>query len=199
MCQFIETICIRNGEPERLIWHNERLNRTRQEVVAHVDRIDLIDYLSIPAKAKNGLFKCRVTYREKIEKVEFEPYSMRPVHSLRLVNANDVDYQYKYANREKLQDLFAQRGDADDVLLVKNGFITDTSYANIVFRKGKKWYTPDTPLLPGTHRACYLNQSKIKLLPIRPEMLPEFDEARLINAMVSLEESPVIPIKNIKW
>lgn len=199
MCQFIETICIRNGEPERLKWHNERLNRTRQEVVAHVDKIDLIDYLSIPAEAKNGRFKCRVTYQEKIEKVEFEPYSMRPVHSLRLVNANDVDYQYKYANREKLQDLFAQRGDADDVLLVKNGLITDTSYANIVFRKDEKWYTPDAPLLPGTRRAFYLSQGRIEALPIRPEILPEFNEARLINAMISLEESPVIPIENIKW
>lgn len=199
MCRFIETICIRNGEAERLSWHNERLNRTRREVDSLTDEIDLADYLQIPAEAKNGLFKCRVTYREKIEKVEFEPYSLREVHSLRLVNADDVDYRYKYASREKLKDLFAQRGNADDVLLVKNEFITDTSYANIVFRKGEKWYTPDTPLLTGTRRACYLSEGCIEALPIRPEILPEFDEARLINAMISLEESPVILIGNIKW
>jgi 4-amino-4-deoxychorismate lyase len=30
-------------------------------------------------------------------------------------------------------------------------------------------------------------------------MLPEYDEARIINAMISLEESPVIPIENITW
>jgi 4-amino-4-deoxychorismate lyase len=199
MCQFIETICIRNGELERLSWHNVRLNRTRQEVMNESTEIDLSNYLNIPEEARKGLFKCRVTYQEKVEKVEFEPYSQRTVHSLRLVNANNVNYQYKYANREKLQDLFAQRGNADDVLLVKNGFITDTSYANIVFRKGEKWYTPETPLLPGTRRACYLSEGRIEALPIRPEILPEFDEARLINAMISLEESPVIRIENINW
>lgn len=199
MCRFIETICIRNGEPERLSWHNTRLNRTRKEVFNLDAEIDLTNNLNIPAEAKNGLFKCRVTYRETIDKVECEPYSMRAVHSLRLVNADDVDYRYKYANRENLQDLFSQRGDADGVLLVKNGFITDTSYANIVFRKGDKWFTPDTPLLPGTRRACYLKDSKIEAIPIQPEMLSEFDETRIINAMISLEESPTIPIENIKW
>lgn len=158
MCRFIETICIRNGQPERLLWHNTRLNRTRREVLDQTTKIDLTNHLSIPAEAKKGLFKCRVTYQEAIEKVEFEPYSMRAVHSLRLINAHGINYNYKYADREKLQKLFALRGDADDVLLVKNGFITDTSYANIVFQKGKKWYTPDTPLLPGTRRAFYLHE-----------------------------------------
>jgi len=199
MCRFIETICIQNGEPQRLSWHNARLNRTRREVLNLPEGIDLTNNLNIPAEAKKGLFKCRVTYRETIEKVEFEPYSMRPVHSLRLVNADDVNYPYKYANRKKLQELFAQRGDADDVLLVKNGFITDTSYANIVFRKGDKWFTPETPLLPGTRRACYLKENKIESIPIQAEMLSKFDEARIINAMISLEESPTIPIENIKW
>jgi 4-amino-4-deoxychorismate lyase len=116
-----------------------------------------------------------------------------------MVNVDGVDYRYKYADRKKLQDLYTQRGDADDVLLIKNGLITDTSYANIVFRKGKGWFTPELPLLPGTRRAFYLSQERIETLPIRPEMLPEFDEAHLINAMISLEESPVIPIENIKW
>ncbi|GET22175.1 hypothetical protein JCM18694_24210 [Prolixibacter denitrificans] len=162
-------------------------------------QIDLTNNLNIPAEAKNGLFKCRVTYRETIEKVEFEPYSMRAVHSLRLVNADDINYRYKYADREKLKDLFSQRCDADGVLLVKNGFITDTSYANIVFLKEDKWFTPDTPLLPGTRRACYIKESRIEAIPIQPEMLSEFDEARIINAMISIEESPTIPIENIKW
>ena len=199
MCRFIETICIRNGKPERLSCHNARLNRTRLETLNQTREIDLANYIHIPAEAKKGLFKCRVTYRETIEKVEFEPYLMRLVHSLRLVNADDVDYQYKYANREKLQELFEERGKADDVLLVKKDFITDTSYANIVFRKGDKWYTSDTPLLPGTRRASYINQGQIEAIPIKTEMLPDFDEARLINAMISLEESPKISIQNIKW
>ena len=199
MCRFIETICIRNGEAERLLWHNKRLNHTRHEVTGLIGKIDLADWLDIPAEAQSGIFKCRVTYRETIEKVEFEPYKMRQVQSLRMLIADDVDYRYKYANREKLQQLFAQRGDANDVLLVKNGFITDTSYANIVFRKGEKWFTPDTPLLQGTRRAFYLNEGSIVAIPIRPEMLEEFDEARLINAMISLEESSGILIEKISW
>jgi 4-amino-4-deoxychorismate lyase len=199
MCRFIETICIRNGEPERLLWHNARLNRTRREVLHQSGELDLTGYLTIQEGVKDSLLKCRVTYRETIEKVEFEPYTIRPLHSLRLIKADQIDYPYKYAKRECLQALFAQRGDADDVLLVKDGLITDTSYANIIFRKGTKWYTPNPPLLPGTRRASYIAQGRIGLMSVHPGMLPEFEEARIINAMISLEDSPVISMENIRW
>jgi branched-subunit amino acid aminotransferase/4-amino-4-deoxychorismate lyase len=31
--------------------------------------------------------------------------------------------------------------------------VTDSSFANIVFKRGKKWYTPWAPLLKGTMRS----------------------------------------------
>jgi 4-amino-4-deoxychorismate lyase len=44
----------------------------------------------------------------------------------------------------------------DDIIIVRNGFVTDASYANLIFRKGDEWFTPATFLLAGTMRAFLL-------------------------------------------
>ena len=51
---------------------------------------------------------------------------MRMVSSLRPVASDTIDYSYKSTNREELNDLFARRGKADDILIVKDGYLTDT-------------------------------------------------------------------------
>ncbi|MEZ4902380.1 MAG: hypothetical protein R2822_11810 [Spirosomataceae bacterium] len=96
----------------------------------------------MPETAKGGLYKCRVTYSEVIEKIEFESYEPRVVQSLCLITDNTIQYDFKYHNRQQLNALFSQRGEADDVLIVQNDLITDTSYANIVFWEGSQWHTP---------------------------------------------------------
>ena len=42
-----------------------------------------------------------------------------------------IDYTYKSAHREELNALYAQKGMADDILIVRNGYLTDTSISNI--------------------------------------------------------------------
>jgi 4-amino-4-deoxychorismate lyase len=89
------------------------------------------------------------------------PYRPAVVRTLKVVHADDIDYSLKYLDRTCLTGLI-DRGVADDVLIVKNGFVTDTSYSNIVFTDGLRWIMPDTPLLRGTMREKLLIEGTIR-------------------------------------
>jgi 4-amino-4-deoxychorismate lyase len=195
---FIETICLTDGQFSNLRFHNKRLNYTRYSHFREKSEWDLTQLLTIPEDCKEGLFKCRVTYGEQIEKIEFEPYQSRLVQRLRLVNDNRIEYSFKYQNRTFLNELFSQREDADDVLIIKHGFVTDTSYANIVFWNGQQWITPDTFLLAGTQRARLLEESVILEQKIRAQDIPKYSHARLINSMLDFETTPLILVENIR-
>jgi len=152
----------------------------------------------VPAIVQKGLYKCRVSYGEMIEKVEFEPYQQRLIQSLCIIHDNTIKYDFKYQDRSHLNHLFAQRGEADDVLIAKNGLITDTSYANIVFWNGEHWLTPDSYLLAGTQRARLLEEKVIFEQKIRAQDLPKYSHARIINSMLDFEMTYNILIANIQ-
>jgi 4-amino-4-deoxychorismate lyase len=195
----IETICFEEGRFHRLNFHNERLNRSRKELFGSADELKIKEFLHVPAEWYGKKIKCRILYSHKIEEINCQEYKIKQVQSLRMVNGDHIIYNYKYADRTSLNALLHLKGMVDEILIVRDGFITDTSYSNIVFRKNGSWFTPVNPLLKGTRREYYLSTEKIKTALIRPHDLKEFSEARLINAMISLEESGVIPIKNITW
>jgi 4-amino-4-deoxychorismate lyase len=146
------------------------------------------------------VFRLRVLYREEIEKTEFIPHVDRTASSLKLVSADDFDYSYKYADRRLLESLFEQRGECDEILIVRKGFITDTSISNIVFRRTDgAWITPDTPLLKGTMRMLLLESGAISEIPVRPEDLGNYSGAKMINCMMGLDSAPLIEMENIGY
>lgn len=194
---FIETIRIADGKLSNLYFHNKRLNETRKLHFGSQLEWDLAQRIEIPKETKNGLYKCRVVYGEYLQKIEFEPYQPKTIQSLKLVEDNAIDYSFKYQNRAHLNALFAQRGVADDILIIKNGCITDTSYANIVFWDGIHWFTPETFLLAGTKRAQLLEEGIITQKKIRVQDLPKYSYARIINSMLDFETTPNILIENI--
>ena len=159
----------------------------------------LSDLLEISQHIDGGLHKCRVLYSNDIERVEFEPYSPRIVQSLRLIEVQNLDYQHKYADRSLLNAAFAQRGQAHDVLMLRDGMVTDTSYANIAFFDGQNWLTPTLPMLEGTRRAQLLAQGRIKTQKISADDLNKFVCARLINSMLDFDTTPTIPVTAIAF
>ena len=182
MCRFVETIRIERGEIQNLRYHNQRLNATRVSFWKGCPLLDLSDY--IHAEYSEIPIKCRVVYKEDIENVSYTPYTIRPVHSLKLVCSDSIEYTYKSVDREAINALFTQRGKQDDILIVRNGFITDTSIANVALYNGKCWYTPKTPLLKGTRRAELIDKGIIQEKEIRQEELFEYSQVALFNAMV---------------
>ncbi|MCE7063534.1 aminotransferase class IV [Dyadobacter sp. CY343] len=193
----IETICVENRELKNLAYHEARLNRTRQELWGYQDRWDLSEMLEIPDFVDDSIHKCRVAYDLKIDNIKWEPHVGRQITKLRRVYHNSVDYSYKYDQREELNTLFAQREDADEILIIKNGWVTDAYYYNVAFSDGTGWYTPTTYLLPGTQRAFLLDQGIIQEREISETDIFTFDSVKLFNALVNWEKAPVIDVRMI--
>ncbi len=197
MCQFFETIKCKDGELFNLRWHNSRFNSVQKKYFGESNKIDLGEIITIPENYKKGLFRCRVVYSNTIDKIEFIAHQFRKIESLKLIEDNDIDYRFKYSDRKKINVLFEKRGNCDDILIIKNGCITDSYTANTIFFDGTKWWTPDTPLLPGTQRAKLIYEAKIEVCRITPATISKYKKVGLINAMWEFENMPVIEIEKV--
>ena len=197
MCQLLETIKLENGKLFNLSYHNQRMNAARAEIFDTIEPIPLEDCIIIPNEFKTGLFRCRITYRHEIEKIEFIPQNIRQFKTLKMVLHDEIDYHLKYADRRLLNDLFAKRGEADEIIIIKDEMVTDCTIGNLVFWNGKRWVTPDTPLLKGTQRQSLLDKKLIFEQKISKYDLEKHTQIGIINAFFDLENMPIIKIKNI--
>ena len=80
-----------------------------------------------------------------------------------------------------------KKKEADDILIIKNELVTDTSIANIAFFDGKKWLTPKTPLLKGVTRTRLLDNSEIFEADIHFRELKKYKKVALLNAMIDFD------------
>lgn len=198
MSLLFETIQCKDGKLVNLPWHTFRFNQARKEYFGLTTKMNLANFIKIPIHSKKGLFRCRITYSKTIENIELIPHKFKKVESLKLIEDNEIHYQYKYSNRIMLNNIFEKRGDCDDILIVKNGFITDSYTANVIFFDSKKWWTSDTPLLQGTQRARLISEGKIMVCRITSKDLSKYKKVGLINAMWDFENMPQISINNIQ-
>ncbi len=192
-----ETICVGNRQLKNLPYHEARLNKTRRELWGYTDHWDLAELLEIPASVDESMHKCRVAYDKEIDNIKWEPYTLRTIRKIRRVYHDEIDYQYKYDDRDTLNTLFAQRGDADEILIIKKGLVTDSNYCNVAFSDGNRWLTPANPLLPGTQRAFLLDQGIIQTAEIREGDMKSFSQIRLFNAMVDWAHAATIDVSLI--
>ena len=192
---FLETICIQQGEVQNKPRHEERMYRTASHFGFKSPALpDLLPLL--PKKLRDTKVKCRIIYRETIQELTFEPYLPRKITSLKLIEASP-DYAFKLADRHTLNDLLEKKGDCDEILITRNGFITDTSYSNVVLRRGDTYFTPEIPLLNGTKRQKLLQEGRITEKQIHRDSLQTYDRVYLINAMLNMEDDISLPAHNI--
>jgi len=85
----------------------------------------------------------------------------------------------------------------NDVLIIRNGLVTDTSYCNIIFENEMGLFSPQNPLLKGVQRDFLLQQRKIETAIIGVDDIKKYSFFYLINAMIPLEEAEKTPIENI--
>ncbi|MCX6320216.1 MAG: aminotransferase class IV [Bacteroidia bacterium] len=198
MSLLVETIKVENGSLLNISFHNERMIRSLYGVFGLRNEPDLEKIINVPEFACKGIYKCRVEYDHEIRKVEFLPYKIKVIRSLKLVEDNTIEYAYKFTDRKRIEELTATRGEGDDILIIKNGMVTDTSSANVVFRDfNGNWVTPSTYLLPGTRRASLLQKGMINETSITYRDLNKYTEVKLINAMTGLDDTEGIPVGNI--
>lgn len=195
MCRFIETMRVDNGEICHWAYHRARLQRTRNEVWGLTDEWNWEEVL--PINLPYTRHKLRLVYsREGVEEISCEPYTPRRITSLRLVEGGTIDYRYKMEDRSVLQQLYAMKEHCDEVWIVRNNMLTDTSIANVALFDGKEWLTPASPLLPGTMRARLLDEGLIKEAAISRDHLPLFKKIRLMNAMLDWGECE-LPVTHV--
>jgi len=199
MSLLFESIRLQNGVLQNLEYHNARLNYSRKSLYKSPDNIDLEQLIQIPPACLQGIYKCKVTYSKTVKSIDFKPYLPRTIKSLRLIEDNKISYSYKYTNRGSLNQLLTKRERFDEIIIVKNGFITDTSYSNIIFFDGTQWFTPSTPLLQGTMRSFLLENGLISEMEIKVADLKLFQKARLINAMNPFESCRDIKMQKIGY
>jgi 4-amino-4-deoxychorismate lyase len=193
MSRFIETIRFSGGKFQNLGRHVDRILRA----LNGQPRWDIDSMLSEAASPGDNVYKIRIVYDRDIASVSTELYTIRAIRTLKLVVDNNIVYDHKFEDRSALARLYSQREGCDDVLIVKNGVITDTSYSNIIFREGSKWFTPGTFLLNGTMRQYLLDTGAITEMPISPSDLPQFSHFKLINAMLR-DEAQESEVSNIR-
>ena len=196
MSRLIESIQLNNGRFHRLHYHQARMDWSIQQLHNDKSKINLVEYLNTLQYSSIGLFKCRVIYEKKIEKVEFISYTPSIITNLKIVHDNDINYEHKFEDRSRILELFKQRQFCDDILIVRNGFVTDTSYCNILFYNGYQWITPSTPLLKGTMRQMLLDAAEIIERPVTIQDINSFKKFRLINSMLGFD-GPEIEVSRI--
>lgn len=197
MSQWIESIALKDGLLLNLSYHQARVDKTLFDFASGYQiKLEVIfKSLDLP---QSGCFKVRVIYDAwQVVDINWSAYTPHLWSEFRLVEADTLDYSYKYVDRSAFECL--KRGFTEsEIIIIKGGRITDTSYSNLIFHRGGEWFTPSTYLLAGTQRALLLDKKKIKEAEISLANLASFDSFKMINAMMSFDESTTYLIEQIK-
>lgn len=198
MSRFIETIKLFDGKFYHLEYHQKRMDESIGGFFQQKNDINLSEYLDRQVFPKRGFFKCRIVYDRSILSTDFLPYSIKPIRSLKVVHHDTIDYSHKFENRDQLKEMYNKRQHHDEIIIVKNNLVTDSSYANLVFFDGKDWMTPTSFLLNGTMRQYLLDQQQIKTAQISLADITNFEKVKLINSMVGFD-GPEVPVSQIAF
>lgn len=193
-----ESVCVKDGLIQHANYHENRFNVAFQRYFKKEASYTLFDGIEIPSTFTNGIVKLRISYGEHTKDWKFSNYSKKPIKTLQLVEHKNIEYDLKFEDRSQLQSLYQKRNLCDDILLLKNGFVTDTSYCNIIFYDGKVWYTPHSYLLNGTCRQRLIDAGIVKTANITSKNLHSYKGFQIINAMLDFCETEINPISNIK-
>ncbi|MGL6127368.1 aminotransferase class IV [Chryseobacterium artocarpi] len=196
MSQFIESIKVEDQEIFLLDLHQKRINQTFSHF-GKEDSIDLAKIFKNLQHDEDGLFKLRIAYDlDKRIRTQMIPYAIPEIQDFQLVENNSFDYSFKFEDRKEL-DKMKMKAKAEEIIIVKNNHITDTSFSNLLFLKGKEWFTPTTYLLNGVQRQHLLKQKKIKEAEITLQNIKQFTHFQIINAMNDFDDMFIYPISRI--
>jgi len=184
MSLFFETLRVIDGKIQNLHYHNIRLNHTIQANFGIDAKIDLRTYIQ---QTNPNQERCKVLYENTIKEVQFFTLTPRKVQSLKVLHHN-ITYNFKNADREEIDKLFHKREGCDDILLIKDGLVTDTSIANIAYHDGTHWITPKSPLLLGTMRASLIEKQLLLEKDVKIKDIKKATRFALMNALIGFQE-----------
>ncbi|MCU0376893.1 MAG: aminotransferase class IV [Bacteroidales bacterium] len=189
--RFIESIRMTGGVPQNAGYHLRRVARSVTDhyssTVAYrvaEDFLKLIQYIEKEyASDSITTRKLRVIYGSGIEEWTADEYVTKKISTLKFVHDDSITYRYKYADRSSIEKLFSQRGDCDDIIICRNGLVTDSSYSNIIVSDATGFYTPSSSLLEGCMRQQLLDEKRITVKQISVNDLNNYRYIYLVNAL----------------
>jgi 4-amino-4-deoxychorismate lyase len=187
MFQFLESILIENGQAPLICYHQKRYEACLKEHYPKSIPVNLKEYVS-NSPSISGKTKLRILYSDKIDSVEYIPYTIKNIDKLYIINSNEINYNWKYSDRTSLNQLKYNLPNNSEILIIKNGFVSDTSFSNVIFEKSGKLYTPNTPLLNGVRREFLLSKKEIEIITIKSDDIFLFDRIILINGLIGINE-----------
>ncbi len=197
MYQFFESIKVEDQRVFLLDLHQKRVDETFASFVEDVPSLNLSEIIKAMEIDEDGLYKLRISYDiQRNFKTQLIPYAIPETDDFQLVIDNNLEYRFKSEDRKRFQ-ILKEKSSAEEVIIVQNGNITDTTFSNILFLKNKEWYTPKTYLLNGVMRQDLLRKKKIKEAEITLDTLKECSHFQLINAMNDFDDMFIYPISKI--
>ncbi|OCL95313.1 aminotransferase class IV [Aliarcobacter thereius] len=176
---YFETIKCEDFEVFNLNYHNKRVAKTIGK------NLNLQEYIN---PISDELLRCKVIYDEnEIISVDYFPYKKREIKSFKLIYENDINYSKKYLNREKIDELFLKKESCDEIIIVKNGVVRDTSIANIAIFYDGYWIVSKNSLLEGTTKTRLLEEKNLVEKDISVEMLKKAEKIALLNSMIGFD------------
>jgi 4-amino-4-deoxychorismate lyase len=198
MSQFFESIRFNDGIAENLNFHQARVHKTLNAFDASHNSIELTTIIQELVLPTLGLFKLKISYDLNGNyEAKCNPYQYKQINHFALVDIKGQSYDYKYENRDWINEALAQSG-KDEIMMHDDGLIKDCSYTNIIFFDGVNWHTPQSPLLEGTQRAKLIQEGIIISKALHINDLPNFIEFKCINAMIHWEDAINYPTQLIK-
>jgi len=177
--EYFETIKCEDYEAFNLEFHRKRVANTIGL------NLNLQEYIYPISKE---LLRCKLIYDENgVLDIKYFPYKKRDIKSFKIINDDKIIYSKKALDRSAIDNLFNKKDGADEIIIIKNGLITDTSIANIAIFYENNWITPKTPLLFGTTRARLIDEKKIFEKDIDLKMLKSAKKIALMNAMIDFD------------
>lgn len=185
--KYFETIKCEDFEVFNLDYHQKRVANT---IGLNINLQEYINPIS------EELLRCKLIYDENgVVDVLYFPYKKREIKSFKIIFDNEIEYSKKYLNRAKLDELYEKRDDCDEVIIIKNEIVTDTTIANIAIFYENSWITSKNCLLGGTTRARLLEEKKLIEKDITLDMLKNASKVALMNAMIGFDEIKDFKIK----
>ncbi len=189
MYPFFESIAILNNHIQNLDLHQSRVNQTFFNYYPKQKPHELISLISINTKSSSPLIKVKFKYNANRSKIEYTEYSTIIHNQFLLYEIPELQYHYKYSDRILFNYFDVPAAHQSEIIFIKNGFITDSRYSNLIFHDGYQWIIPEHTLLNGTQRKFCMENNKFNISKIHHSQLNSFKEFKLINAMNNFQNA----------
>lgn len=196
--RFIESIRVEKGSVQLLSYHQRRIEQSLIYLGSskHIPSAQEIatSLLEMYKPEVDKIYKLRFVYdTQGVYDPSLSLYKSKAIHGLHLAKIDTLDcYAYKWQDRTVLSHPLI---DAEhEVIFMHQGYITDTSFSNIVLEmEDGQMLSPRRPLLRGLMRQYLLDRELIALADLREEDLKACQRIHLINAMLPLGRLSLSP------